>query len=83
MERKGKMDEETKIVAKATQTVINEMGRGAKKFGKYASMHEAASVIREEFDEFWDEVKVNNKERAISEAVQVAATALRFVVEFQ
>ena len=41
------------------------------------------SVMAEEVDEFWDAVKANNERAALSEVVQIAATALRFLVERQ
>lgn len=47
------------------------------------SLHEAAAVIREEFDEFWDEVKKNphrhpdRNDLARKELVQLAAMSIR------
>ena len=39
--------------------------------------------MTEEVDEFWDAVKANNERAALAEVVQIAATALRFLVERQ
>jgi ParB-like chromosome segregation protein Spo0J len=47
----------------------------------FNSLHEARGVIEEEFDEFWDHVKVNQKRRDLigcrSELVQLAAMAIK------
>jgi len=49
------------------------------------SAHEGYAVLAEEVDELWDHVKVKQGERNIPEmtyeAVQVAAMALRFIVD--
>jgi hypothetical protein len=63
--------------------VMDEVERAQAKFKPYNSAHEGSSVIREEFEELWDEIK-NNKaegsaERQMQEAIQVAATAVRYV----
>ncbi len=63
--------------------VINELERGCAKFSHYASAHEGYAVILEELDEMWDCIKENVPEMAAKEAIQVAATALRFAFEFQ
>lgn len=42
------------------------------------SLHEAASIIREEYEEFWDAVKEDDPfESFYEELVQIAVTALR------
>lgn len=49
------------------------------------SAHEGYAVLAEEVDELWDHVKVKQGKRDIPEmtyeAVQVAAMALRFIVD--
>ena len=49
------------------------------------SAHEGYAVLLEEVDELWDQVKINQKKRDISkmksEAIQVAAMAIRFALE--
>lgn len=49
----------------------------------YHSAHEGYAVIFEELDELWDEVRAKRLDRShrrmAEEALQVAATALRFV----
>jgi len=65
------------------QNVVDEMRRGAEQYGKYASTHEAYAVIREELDEMWDAIKHNAPLHVTNEAMQVAATALRFYAELR
>ena len=45
--------------------------------------HEGYAVILEELDELWEEVKSQHpdRQRMRAEAAQVAATALRFMVD--
>lgn len=49
--------------------------------GSMRSAFEGYGVIAEEFDELWDDIKTNNKEHASEEAVQVAAMAVRFILD--
>ena len=49
------------------------------------SYHEGISVIEEEYDELWDEIKLKpskrDPKRLREEAKQVAAMALRFMID--
>ena len=47
------------------------------------SAHEGYAIILEELDELWDEVKKKqpDREKMVKEAKQVAAMALRFMLE--
>lgn len=49
----------------------------------FNSAHEGWAVLFEEVDECWDEVRADNLERAIAEAVQAGAMALRFVADMR
>lgn len=64
--------------------VAKELSRAESKFDPYNSAHEGYAVIKEEVDELWEEVKKKEKKRSRSkmrkEAIQIAATALRFVL---
>lgn len=75
-------DREEKVIG----DLLGEMDRG-KAHGAYNSAHEAYAVIAEELDELWGEVKkkraLRDPERLYQEALQVAATALRFAVELR
>lgn len=50
---------------------------------KFHSTHEGYGVLKEEFDELWDEIKVSKSYDAnklmVNEAVQVAAMAIKFI----
>lgn len=66
-----------------------ELARAVKAHGSMKSAHDGYAVILEELDELWDEVKANPGRddyqiklrilRMRSEAIQVAAMAVRFV----
>ena len=56
------------------------------KFGKFNSAHEGFAVLKEEVDELWREVKTKHymlgRDKSMrDEAIQVAAMALRFIVD--
>ena len=76
-----------KINDHAIMDVIDELHRATDKFGPFKSGHEGYAVILEELDELWDAVKLNTskhperRELMRAKAVQVAAMALRFVVD--
>ena len=63
-----------------------ELTRAQSKFPPFNSGHEGYAVILEELDELWREIRSNQAtpgrdERMRKEAVQVAAMALRFLVD--
>ncbi len=53
------------------------------KFGAFASTHEGYAVILEELDELWDCIKTKGTtlDELREEAVQVAAMAIRFMID--
>lgn len=82
--------------SKAFLELERELAQATNNFGKFASFHEGFAILKEEVDELWDEVKAskppsffseglyswtpqNKKLRA--EAVQVAAMAMRFILD--
>ena len=65
----------------ALAVVRAELIRATQKFGSFKSAHEGYAVLLEEVDELWDEVKRNNRSLQREEAVQVAAMAVRFLVD--
>jgi hypothetical protein len=58
-----------------------EMDYADSKYGPYHNSHEHYAVLQEEVDEWWDAVKGNFSYCAMYELIQVAAVALRFVIE--
>lgn len=68
--------------SKAFQIVKRELRLARAKFPAFNSGHEGHSVILEEFEELWDEVKANSsKEVQALEVKQVAAMAIRFLID--
>lgn len=65
------------------EEVFDEVRKAQAKHPPMTSPHEGHSVIREEFDELWDEVKADRGRQASarSEAVQLAAMAVRYILD--
>ena len=65
--------------------ILKEYKRAVSKHSPFNSCHEGWAVIKEEFDELWDEVKkrreVRSQDVMIKEAVQTGAMTLRFLME--
>jgi len=70
-------------IEQAVKCVETEYIRATAKFGKFNTPHEGYAVLLEEVDELWEEVKCNPRcpERMQKEAIQVAAMAIRFLVD--
>lgn len=65
----------------AVREIYDACRRAQDKFAPFKNAHEAHSVIREEFEEFWEAVRRNDLDAARKEATQLGAMALRFLVE--
>jgi hypothetical protein len=70
----------------ATGLVLAELARAQAKHHDFHSGHEGYGVILEELDELWDAIKADKQFLRYSgapakEAVQVAAMAIRFLVD--
>lgn len=75
-------------VTAAFGDVAAELQRARAKFPAFNSGHEGWAIIREELDELWAEVRSNQStpgrnERMAKEAIQVAAMAVRFLIDMQ
>ncbi len=69
-------------ISEANAEALEELERAVKKFGPFHNPHEGYAVLKEEVDELWDEIKGRaDKDRMKEEAGQVAAMALRFLVD--
>lgn len=65
----------------AVRLVKAELKEATSKFGSFNNAHEGYAVILEELDELWDEIKNNHTMLQEKEAIQVAAMAIRFLVD--
>ena len=70
----------------ALALITAELSRAREKHHAFHSGHEGYAVIREELDELWDAIKRDKQYLRYSglaayEAVQVAAMAVRFLVD--
>ncbi len=80
---------ETTPTGKAIEDTLTELNRAMKVFVRpFASAHEGFAILKEEVDELWEDVRMNQlsdpeyRNRCMrKEAIQVAAMAIRFVVE--
>lgn len=62
-----------------------EFERASERFGKFNSIHEGIGVIREEYLELEKESFTKNRDyrKLRSEAIQLAAMAIRFIKDFE
>lgn len=67
-----------------TNDIHEELKKAITEHSLFSSAHEGYAVLLEELDELWDEVKKKSHKRNIknmwTEAVQVAAMAMKFVM---
>jgi hypothetical protein len=63
------------------EALVTEVRRGVVLYGNYDSPKQALWVIQSEVYEVWAEVRTGNLEALRTEALQVAATAIRLVEE--
>jgi hypothetical protein len=67
----------------AFELIEEEWKKAQRGFPAFNSCHEGYSVILEELDELWEEIKTKNRDpdRLVAEAVQVGAMAARFLTD--
>lgn len=73
------------LLDEVIETIIDEIESATLKHGNFNSPHEAYSVILEEMDELWTEIKSNKgrNEEAMNEAKQIAAMAIRYILDLK
>lgn len=70
------------MTAKIIQDVENEIGYSRTKFPAFHSGHEAYAVIKEEFEELWEDIKCNNTDsKKYQEAIQCIAMLTCYIEE--
>jgi len=73
------------LLSDVLDEVRDEYLRAVGRFSPFNSPHEGYAVILEELDELWEEVRNQKtdgwRERARGEAIQVAAMAVRFMMD--
>jgi hypothetical protein len=73
------------IIDEVIADVEDELYGALEYWPKFNSAHEGYAILQEEVDELWDQVKINQKKRELhkmySEAKQVAAMAMRFMID--
>lgn len=77
----------TMKLSEANGAVYDECLRATEKYGALHGPHEGYAVILEEVDELWDEIKAWKQGGSVrkmrEEALQVAAMAMRFLVDIE
>lgn len=63
--------------------VLAELDRATALHGKFHDAHHGYAVILEEFDEMWDEIKANDPVKTRKECIQVAAMAIRYLMDIK
>jgi hypothetical protein len=63
------------------EEVVAEVQRAVAMHEPMWSPHEGYAVLKEQVDELWDAIKANDSENARKEAVQVAAMAIRYLLD--
>lgn len=69
-------------------TVQKELEHAMSKYPPFNSAHEGYAIIKEELDELWEQVKLKQSTKGRSElmekeAIQVAAMAVRFLLDMK
>ena len=69
--------------ADALRDIQREAVAARHRYPPFNSAHEGWAVLYEEVDEIWDEVRANNVDAAIAEAIQAGAMCVRFVADMR
>ncbi len=73
------------LIINIAGNVIKELYRATEMNGPFASAHEGYAILLEEMDELkeevWKKEKLRDKDKMRTEAIQIAAMAMRFVID--
>lgn len=76
---------QSELIEKIWGELLYELASAQSKYPAFHSSHEGYATILEELDELWDEIRNKPDKRSImkmrKEAIQVAAMALRFIID--
>lgn len=61
--------------------IRHELKFAQKTFPPFNSMHEGYAIVQEELDEAWTNIKATDPAKSTMEMIQVATTALRFILD--
>lgn len=70
-------------LAEIIEAVEDELAEATDRYGPFHSTHEGYAVLKEEVDEMWDAIKQNDINHSRKEAVQVAAVAIRYLIDIK
>lgn len=71
-------------VIAALREIRDEVSRALRRQPRaFSSPHEGYAFIRDKLDELWTQVRGDDKSRAREQAVQVAAMAVRFLIDIK
>lgn len=73
--------EDNEVLNHLFQEIKAELLRACSKFNPAGSMHGAFAVLQEEVNELWEAIKADDWPTAQKEAIQVAAMAMRFILD--
>jgi len=71
------------MTEKLIKMIDREIQEGFARYNQYHNSHEHYAVLQEEVDEWWDAIKGNTSHthESLYELIQIAAVALRYVIE--
>jgi hypothetical protein len=73
------------LVLSIANEAIKELYRATEMNGPFASAHEGYAILLEEMDELkeeiWKKEKLRDKDKMRTEAIQIAAMSIRFVLD--
>ena len=85
LEARARVDALKPYLPGISALITEELVEATRNNGGFTCAHHGISVLREEFEELWDEIKKKGNLRDPNtmkkEAIQVAAMAIRFIID--